>query len=53
MLIVRLLLIPKKKNSEYKNPIFILVDDRIDKLGKIEKQLNACLQRGKDVVSLP
>lgn len=39
-----------KRTAEYKNPIFILVDDRIDKLGKIEKQLNECLKGGKDVV---
>ena len=39
-----------KRTAEYKNPIFILVDDRIDKLGKIEKQLNECLKGGKDVI---
>ena len=39
-----------RRTAEYKNPIFLLVDDRIDKLGKIEKQLNSCLKEGKDVV---
>lgn len=39
-----------KRTAEYKNPTFILVDDRIDKLSKIEKQLNNCLKEGKDVV---
>lgn len=39
-----------KRTAEYKNPTFILVDDRIDKLGKIEKQLNECLKGSKDVI---
>lgn len=39
-----------RRTAEYKNPIFLLVDDRIDKLSKIEKQLNNCLQAGRDVV---
>lgn len=39
-----------KRTAEYKNPIFLLVDDRIDKLGKIEKQLNSCLKEGRDVI---
>ena len=39
-----------RRTAEYKNPIFILVDDRVDKLSKIEKQLNICLKDGRDVV---
>ena len=39
-----------RRTAEYKNPIFLLVDDRLDKLGKIEKQLNNCLKEGRDVV---
>lgn len=39
-----------KRTAEYKNPVFLLVDDRVDKLGKIEKQLNTCLQHKYDVV---
>ena len=39
-----------RRTAEYKNPIFLLVDDRIDKLSKIEKQLNTCLKEGRDVV---
>lgn len=39
-----------RRTAEYKNPIFILVDDRVDKLSKIEKQLNICLKEGRDVV---
>ena len=39
-----------KRIAEYKTPIFILVDDRIDKLSKIEKQLNICLRDSRDVV---
>lgn len=41
-----------KRIAEYKKPVFLLVDDRIDKLSKIEKQLNVCLQHKYDVVIL-
>lgn len=39
-----------KRIAEYKTPIFILVDDRIDKLSKIETPLNICLRDSRDVV---
>lgn len=41
---------PNKRTAEYKDPKFLLVDDRIDKLSKIEKQLNNCLRFNMDVV---
>lgn len=39
-----------KRIAEYKRPYFILVDDRIDKLSKIEKMLSTCITHTRDVV---
>lgn len=39
-----------KRTAEYKRPYFILVDDRIDKLSKIEKMLSTCITHNRDVV---
>lgn len=40
----------KTLTAEYNKPIFLLIDDRLDKFNKIESILNKCVKMDKDLI---
>ncbi|MEE1303810.1 MAG: chaperonin GroEL [Agathobacter sp.] len=40
----------KTLTAEYNKPIFLLIDDRLDKFNKIESILNKCVKADKDLI---